>query len=135
MLRFCYMLLHEGRWNGKQVVPAEYIRHASKASPYNPHYSYSLQFNVNTRGDFEKIPRDAYWKSGSGGHCLYIIPSLDLIIWKLGGRDGQYDGRDTGLPEPEPLPNPVPAIKDEKQHPTQEDYVRTLELVLRSVKK
>jgi CubicO group peptidase (beta-lactamase class C family) len=135
MLRFCYMLLHEGEWDGKQIVPAEYIRHASQESPYNPHYPYSLQFNVNTRGDFPDLPRDAYWKSGSGGHCLYVIPSLDLVIWKLGGRDGQYDGRDTGLPEPAPLPNPVPAIKDGKQHPTQEDYVRTLELVLRAVKK
>ncbi|MCK5463556.1 MAG: serine hydrolase, partial [Bacteroidales bacterium] len=90
MLRFCYMLLHEGRWNGQQIVPEEYIRSASKVSPYNPHYPYSLQFNVNSHGDISGLPRDAYWKIGSGGHCLYIVPSLDLIVWKMGGRDGQY---------------------------------------------
>lgn len=26
-----------------------------------------------------------------------IVPSLDLVVWKLGGRDGQYSPRDTGL--------------------------------------
>ena len=30
------------------------------------------------------------------------MPSLDLIIWKMGGSDSQYDAKDTGLPEFEP---------------------------------
>ncbi|MEX2232904.1 MAG: serine hydrolase [Cyclobacteriaceae bacterium] len=133
MLRFCYMLLHEGRWGSAQILPREYIQHASKASSYNPHYPYSLQFNVNSDGGQKNIPRDAYWKSGSGGHCLYIVPSLDLIVWKLGGRDGQYSVNDTGLPEPEPLPNAIQAINDGKQHQADDDYVTTLELVIDSI--
>jgi hypothetical protein len=28
---------------------------------------------------------------------LYVVPSLDLVVWKLGGRDGQYEPRDTGM--------------------------------------
>lgn len=98
MLRFGYLLLHEGRWNDRQLVPAEYVRDASRASRFNPHFAYSLQFNVNTGGQIPELPRDAYWKSGSGGHVLYVVPSLDLVVWKLGGRDGQYSPRDTGLP-------------------------------------
>ena len=35
-----------------------------------------------------------------GGHCLYVVPSLDLVAVKIGGRDGQYRESDTGLPEP-----------------------------------
>ena len=31
----------------------------------------------------------------------YIVPSLDLVIYKLGGKDGQYDHALTGLPQPE----------------------------------
>ncbi len=99
MLRFGYLLLHEGRWGDEQLVPAEYVRHCARQSPYNPHYPYSLQFHVNSDGHLSEVPHDAFWKSGSGGHTLYVVPSLDLVIWKLGGRDGQYTVRDTGLPE------------------------------------
>lgn len=133
MLRFCYMLLHEGRWGSKQVVPKDFISHASKQSPYNPHFPYSLQFNVNTGGETPSLPRDAYWKSGSGGHCLYVVPSLDLIVWKLGGRDGQYRSEDTHLPEPVSLAEPLPPIEDTKEHNVQDDYITTLRLVIDSV--
>lgn len=98
MLRFGYLLLNEGRWGNRQIVPAEYVRHCARKSPYNPHYPYSLQFTVNTDGDVPELPRDAFWKQGSGGHVLYVVPSLDLVVWKLGGRDGQYSPSDTGLP-------------------------------------
>jgi CubicO group peptidase (beta-lactamase class C family) len=98
MLRFGYLLLRQGRWGRRQLVPAEYVRQCGRQSPYNPHYPYSLEFNVNTDGHYPEYPRDAFWKSGSGGHTLYIVPSLDLVVWKLAGRDSQYSQRDTGLP-------------------------------------
>ena len=100
MLRFGYLLLHEGRWGERQLVPQEYVRHATRKSPYNPHASYSLQFDVNTDGIWPNVPRDAFWKGGSGGHALYVVPSLDLVVWKLGGRDEQYQPSNTGLPLP-----------------------------------
>jgi CubicO group peptidase (beta-lactamase class C family) len=108
MLRFLYLLLQEGRWNGKQVIPSWYIREATRRSRYNPHSAYSLQFDINDDGHVTDVPRDAYWKSGSGGHALYVIPSLRVVAWKLGGRDGQYSERDTGMPETPP--SGVPAL-------------------------
>jgi len=48
------------------------------------------------------VPRDAFWKSGAGGFTLLIVPSLDLVIYKMGGNNGQYDPTLTGLPQPEP---------------------------------
>ncbi len=98
MLRFGYLLLQEGRWGDRQLVPAPYVRHCARQSPYNPHYAYSLQFNVNSDGHIPEYPRDAFWKSGSGAHMLYVVPSLDLVVWKLAGRDSQYEQRDTGIP-------------------------------------
>ena len=132
MLRFCYMLLHEGRWGSKQVVPKGYILHASKASPYNPHYPYSLQFDVNTNGEIKELPLDAFWKIGSGGHCLYIVPSLDMVVWKLGGRDEQYSISNTGQPEPKPLSDSEPAITDGPEF-NGNVYVKTLEMVINSI--
>ena len=97
MARFGYLLLREGRWSDKEVVPAEYVHHCGRASPYNPHAPYSLQFDVNTDGHMPGYPRDAFWKSGSGAHMLYVVPSLDLVVWKLAGRDSQYGEADTGV--------------------------------------
>ena len=31
-----------------------------------------------------------------------IVPSLDLVMCKMGGNNGQYDPTLTGLPQPEP---------------------------------
>jgi len=97
VLRFAYLLLREGRWSGRRIAPASYVRHCRSRSPFNPHFSYSLQFQLHG-GDIPGPPEDAFWKSGSGGHCFYVVPSLDLAAFKLGGRDGQYEPPDTGLP-------------------------------------
>ena len=67
---------------------------------YNPHFPFSLQFEHNERGQILGVPRDAFYKTGAGGFALYIVPSLDLVIYKLGGKDNQYDGALTGLPQP-----------------------------------
>ena len=43
-------------------------------------------------------PRDACWKSGAGGYSIYVVPSLDIVIYKMGGNERQYDPALTGLP-------------------------------------
>jgi hypothetical protein len=45
---------------------------------------------------------DAFWKSGAGGFALIVVPSLDLVIYKMGGSNGQYDSNFTDIPQPEP---------------------------------
>ena len=102
MLRFEYLMLHQGKWGSRQLVPAEYVRKATTPSPYDPHFPYSLDFELNSAGDAPAAPRDAYWKHGAGGFAICVVPSLDLIIWKMGGSDSQYDAKDTGLPELKP---------------------------------
>ncbi|MDQ2945900.1 MAG: serine hydrolase, partial [Acidobacteriota bacterium] len=62
VLRFVYLLLHEGNWGGKQIVPADFVRMCGRLSPFNPHYSHSFNFNVNEDGHVAGAPRDAYWR-------------------------------------------------------------------------
>jgi len=100
-LRFAYCLLHKGKWKDQQLVPADYIELCHRPLPYNPHTPFSLQFEHNSDGHVIGAPRDAFFKSGAGGFCLYVVPSLDLVIYKLGGKDNQYDPTLTGLPQPE----------------------------------
>ena len=101
-LRFGYCLLRGGKWKDQQLVPADYIQLCLSASPYNPHTPWSLQFENNADGHVLGAPRDAFFKSGAGGFGIFIVPSLDLVIYKLGGKDGQYDPALTGLPQPAP---------------------------------
>ncbi|MEP6672708.1 MAG: serine hydrolase [Chthoniobacter sp.] len=113
-IRFGYCLLHKGKWKDQQLVPSDYIELCHQMSPYDPHAPFSLQFEQNSDGHVLGAPRDAFFKSGAGGFCIFVVPSLDLVIYKLGGKDNQYDPSLTGLPQPEqshdrdnwqPLPN------------------------------
>ena len=99
-VRFAYCLLRGGRWGDKQVVPAEYVALLNKPLPYNPHTPFSLMFENNSDGHIPGAPRDAYFKSGAGGFCLYVVPSLDLVLYKMGGSNGQYDPTLTTIPQP-----------------------------------
>ncbi len=57
---------------------------------------------MNTDAQVPEYPRDAFWKAGSGAHQLSIVPSLDLVVWKLAGRDEQSSPDNTGItPDPE----------------------------------
>ncbi|MEP6757062.1 MAG: serine hydrolase [Chthonomonadales bacterium] len=99
-VRFGYCLLKNGKWGNKQVVPAEYIALCNKPLKYNVHTPFSLQFENNSDGHVPGAPRDAYYKSGAGGFGIFIVPSLDLVIYKLGGSNGQYDPTFTNIPQP-----------------------------------
>jgi CubicO group peptidase (beta-lactamase class C family) len=99
-LRFGYCLAKEGRWKNRQLVPPAYLKACQSVSKHNPHTPYVLQFENNADGHVLAAPRDAFFKSGAGGFGLFVVPSLDLVIYKLGGKDGQYDPSLTGLPQP-----------------------------------
>ena len=101
-LRFGYCLLHQGKWGDKQVVPADYVALCNQPSPFNPHSPYTLMFENNSDGHVAGAPRDAYYKSGAGGFGIFVVPSLDLVIYKMGGNNGQYDSTLTRIPQPAP---------------------------------
>ena len=101
VMRFGYCLAQKGMWKGQQLVPSEYIKKCQTWSPYNDHTPFSLQWEHNADGHVAGAPKDAFWKSGAGGFCLYVVPSMDLVIYKLGGKDGQYDPSLTRIPQPD----------------------------------
>ncbi len=100
-LRFGYCLAHGGNWAGKSLVPESYIKLCQSALSYNTHTPFALQFENNADGHVLAAPKDAFFKSGAGGFGILIVPSQDLVIYKMGGKDGQYDPALTGLPQPE----------------------------------
>ena len=68
-------------------------------------------------------PRDAFWFGGSGGYNFYVVPSLDLVVYRLAGRDAQYDLALTNVPPPpEGLP-PYDGSRESWQQPRPEPAV------------
>jgi CubicO group peptidase (beta-lactamase class C family) len=93
------MLLRQGLWQGRQLVPREYLELLMRPSPFNPHAPFSLQFEVNADGHVAGAPRDSFFKSGAGGFGLYVIPSLDMVVYKMSSLNTEtYDPAATGLP-------------------------------------
>jgi CubicO group peptidase (beta-lactamase class C family) len=97
-VRLPYLLLHGGKWGNKQLVPADYVAMCGKPSPYDPHSPMGFMFEVNADGHVFGAPRDAYFKSGAGGSGIYIVPSLDLVMYKMAASDAQLNPELTGLP-------------------------------------
>jgi CubicO group peptidase (beta-lactamase class C family) len=97
-VRLPYLLLHGGKWANKQLVPAEYVALCAKPSTYNPHSPMGFMFEQNADGHVFGAPRDAYFKSGAGGSGIYVVPSLDMVIYKMAASDAQLNPELTGLP-------------------------------------
>ena len=97
-VRLPYLLLHKGRWGNQQLVPADYVGMVSKPSPYDPHSPMGFMFEQNADGHVFGAPRDAYFKSGAGGSGIYVVPSLDLVMYKMAASDAQLNPDLTGLP-------------------------------------
>ena len=139
VMRFGYCLAQGGKWKDQQLVPLDYIKQCQNWSPYNKHSPFSLQFEHNADGHVAGAPKDAFWKSGAGGFCLYVVPSLDLVIYKLGGKDGQYDEKLTGIPQPPPTSDrstwqPIPATGFHEGSLGGQALWRVLEMVCAAVR-
>ena len=84
LARFGYLALHQGTWAGQQLVPRWWHDLATQTSQdYNPAYGYTWW--VNTRGaQWPSLPRDTFALQGYRSNRCYIIPSLDLVVTRVG---------------------------------------------------
>jgi CubicO group peptidase (beta-lactamase class C family) len=77
--KFGLLFLRGGAWDGKRVIPADWVRKSTTARA--EHYDgYAYQWWL-AQGD-SKLPKDLYWASGKDGQAIYVIPSLDLVVAK-----------------------------------------------------
>jgi CubicO group peptidase (beta-lactamase class C family) len=85
------LYLHKGNWNGEQLFDASWAKYVS--TPTNTsHGRYGAQFWLNAGGFYPDAPRDMYSCNGYQGQKVYIIPSQDLVIVRMGlTGDSQFD--------------------------------------------
>jgi CubicO group peptidase (beta-lactamase class C family) len=103
--RLGYLMAHQGAWNGKQIVPKSWIDLATRSSQdLNPNYGYT--FWVNTSGArWPSAPKDTFAFMGYASNRCYIVPSLDLVVVRLGYAPANW-------PEDALLPAVLGAITD-----------------------
>ncbi len=82
--RFGYLMLRRGRWQEEQIVPASWLDVATRSS--QPHYPvYGLTWWTNHGGTFwPGVPGDAFAAMGFKTNLCCIVPSLDLVVVRLG---------------------------------------------------
>ncbi len=77
--RIGLLVLHDGEWNGKQIVPEEWLKESiAPSQELNKSYGY-LWWN-NTTNKWPHVPKDAYAALGKWDNNIFVVPSLDLIV-------------------------------------------------------
>ncbi|NJD10237.1 MAG: 6-aminohexanoate hydrolase, partial [Gemmatimonadetes bacterium] len=77
LLRYGELYRNAGRYQGKQVVPAAWVRDSWRprtTSPFNGH-GYGLGWWHRQRRGY-----DVYFAWGYGGQYLFVVPALELTV-------------------------------------------------------
>ena len=81
--KFGLLYLHKGNWNGVQILNESWVKYT--ATPTNTSNGrYGGQFWLNAGGYFPDVPKDMYYCSGFQGQMVAIIPSMDIVIVRMG---------------------------------------------------
>ncbi len=78
MAKFGYLYLNGGRWEDRQVVPADWVAASTayqSAGDATGRAAYGYQWWVTGATGY-----DAYFALGYGGQYIYVVPALDLVV-------------------------------------------------------
>ncbi|MEX2394523.1 MAG: serine hydrolase [Actinomycetota bacterium] len=96
--RLGQLVLHKGNWNGKQLISTSYMKRFTTSSPANHAYGFLTWLNgrdsyvmpsVNGPDNGKgwlvpNAPRDSIVFAGQDEQRIYVIPSLDMVVVRLG---------------------------------------------------
>lgn len=82
--RFGTLYLHDGVWNGERLLPEGWIDY-TKTPAKSSNGRYGAHFWTNASPKYYKdAPEDMYSANGYEGQRVFIIPSKDLVIVRMG---------------------------------------------------
>ncbi|MDY7395973.1 serine hydrolase [Aureibaculum sp. 2210JD6-5] len=90
--KFGLLYLHKGNWNGEQLFEeswSDYVKTPTNGS----NGQYGGHFWLNAGGKYPDAPKDLYSANGYQGQRVFIIPSKDLVIVRMGltNNDNAFD--------------------------------------------
>lgn len=81
--KFGLLYLQDGNWLGNQVLPKGWAKYSGTPIP-NSEGEYGAHFWTANKRVFPDVPSDMYRAAGYHGQWVFIIPSEDLVIVRLG---------------------------------------------------
>jgi CubicO group peptidase (beta-lactamase class C family) len=88
MLYFGRMMLNNGRWNGKQIVPEDFVRSISERNIYQDKWwGYSNCFWLNGYLDRNYLDMNDYQASGLHGQFIFVSPENNMVLIRTGIAD------------------------------------------------
>lgn len=85
--RLGLLYLRDGVWNGKRLLPEGFARFVATPAPAWDEPVYGGSFWVNGSGRYP-LPREAFYMSGNGVQRVFVVPSHDLVIVRMGHTRG-----------------------------------------------
>jgi CubicO group peptidase (beta-lactamase class C family) len=82
--RLGMLYLNDGVWQGQRLLPEGWTNFVSTPAPAWKDSTYGAMVWVNARGTWPDLPRDAFAFRGAGLQDVYVIPSRDLVIVRMG---------------------------------------------------
>ena len=89
--RFGLLYLNDGMVNGERILPEGWVQKSVTPSPANKLKHYGYQFWLNgidpkdpSKKEFPEAPADMFYADGYGGQRIYIIPSMQLVVVRIG---------------------------------------------------
>jgi len=108
--RFALLYLHNGRWNGQQIVPSAWVREStrsySEVAPeevrgYGYGYLWWIGFPDDNGAPLVNVPPGTFAAMGAEGQYAFVIPAYDLVIVHRINSDVPV-GSQQGQRKPEP---------------------------------
>ena len=91
--RVGYLMLRGGKWQDRQLLPRPWIDLVTRPSqPFNSAYGYGFWVN-SERGYVAEAPTDMYAMAGYRSNRCYVVPSLDLVVARVGTGPAAWDER------------------------------------------
>ena len=90
--RLGMLYLNDGVWMGQRLLPEGWTKLVSTPAPAWKDSSYGAMVWVNARGAWPDLPRDAFAFRGAGLQDVYVIPSRDVVIVRMGHYVGMQPG-------------------------------------------
>ncbi|MEL6246185.1 MAG: serine hydrolase [Pseudomonadota bacterium] len=89
--KFGYLYLRDGMWDGERLLPEGWVDFARTDTPATNSNVYGAGFWITapdddpTRGAYISTPPwDSFHAGGSEGQTIWIVPSKDLVVVRLG---------------------------------------------------
>ena len=92
MARFGLLTLRKGNWNGKQIIPEDWINQSLMPTTANTGYGFMNYFLNTDKKMYPSAPVTAYAHIGNGTNAIYVDKENDIVVVIKWMDDKSIDG-------------------------------------------